>query len=145
MIRIDEDLLAGVGLRRLPTWEKNLLLKHIYETLEIRVGIRLADRMNSQQLDEFEAFFEAKDDKGAFAWLERNFPDYKDIVDAEFTSLKDELVQGVPTILSYSRHGELARDTAIAAPDESAVDSKDDSLVAAGPRSDATQRRRQRG
>jgi hypothetical protein len=146
MIRIDEDLLIGVGLRRLPKWEKNLLLKHLYETLETRVGIRLADRMSTQQLDEFEAFFDAKDDKGAFAWLEHNFPDYKDIVDVEFTCLKDELTQAVPTILSYSRRGELARDTAAATGDDVAADGEDESLLAAaGPRSDATQRRRQRG
>ena len=146
MIRIDEDLLIGVGLRRLPTWEKNLLLRYLYETLETRVGIQLADRMSTQQIDEFEAFFNAKDDKGAFAWLERNFPDYKDVVDVEFTSLKDELTQAVPKILSYSRRGQLAPGTATTPPDDIPVDGEDAyTLAAPGPRSDASPRRRQRG
>jgi len=48
----------------LPEAERNSLLKHIYETLEMRVGMRLADQMSNEQLDEFEKDFEAKDDAG---------------------------------------------------------------------------------
>ena len=64
MLKIDNSLLEEVGLGALPDAEKNSFLKHIYETLEMRVGIRLADQMTNQQLDEFEQYFEAKDDAG---------------------------------------------------------------------------------
>lgn len=103
MIKIDATLLQEIGLGALPGPEKDSLLKHIYETLEMRVGMRLADQMTNQQLDEFEQYFEAKDDAGAFKWLETNFPNYKDIVQEEFDKLKAEVGQSAPQILAASQ------------------------------------------
>ena len=103
MLKIDNSLLQEIGLGALPDAEKNSFLKHIYETLEMRVGIRLADQMTNQQLDEFERYFEAKDDAGAFKWLETNFPNYKDIVQEEFDKLKSEVAQSAPQILAASQ------------------------------------------
>ncbi len=100
MIKIDNSLLQELGLDSLPDTEKDSLLKHIYETLEMRVGMRLADQMSNEQLDEFEQYFEAKDDAGAFKWLETNFPNYKDVVQDEFDKLKLEVHQSAPQILS---------------------------------------------
>ena len=102
MIQINDTLLQEIGLGSLPQAEKTSLLNHIYETLELRVGMRLADQMSNEQLDEFEKYFEAKDDKGAFTWLETNFPNYKDIVQQEFDKLKAEVGQSAPQILSAS-------------------------------------------
>lgn len=103
MLKIDTNLLQELGLGTLPDAEKNSLLKHIYETLEMRVGMRLADQMTNEQLDEFERYFEAKDDAGAFQWLETNFPNYKDIVQEEFDKLKVEVSQSAPDILAASQ------------------------------------------
>jgi len=100
MLRIDNTLLEEVGLGTLPDPEKNGFLKHIYDTLEMNVGIRLADQMSNEQLDEFEKYFEAKDDAGAFKWLETNFPNYKDIVQEEFDKLKAEVRQSAPQVLA---------------------------------------------
>ena len=58
MIRIDDSLLEEIGLMALPEEDRRQLLKQIYETLEMRVGMRLAERMNDQQLDEFERFID---------------------------------------------------------------------------------------
>src|ERR1700690_3787642 len=104
MIKIDNALLDEVGLASLPDTEKNSFLNHLYETLEMRVGIRLADQMSNEQLDEFERYFEAKDDAGAFKWLETNFPNYKDIVQEEFDKLKAEITQTAPQILATSQN-----------------------------------------
>jgi hypothetical protein len=103
MLKIDNNLLQEVGLGGLPAAEKNSFLKHVYETLEMRVGIRLADQMSNEQLDEFERYFEAKDDAGAFKWLETNFPNYKEIVQQEFDKLKAEVAQTAPQILAASQ------------------------------------------
>ncbi|MFI5270805.1 MAG: DUF5663 domain-containing protein [Candidatus Saccharimonadales bacterium] len=104
MLKIDNTLLQEVGLGSLPDSEKNSFLKHIYETLEMRVGVRLADQMSNQQLDEFEQYFEAKDDAGAFKWLETNFPNYKEIVQEEFDKLKAEITQTAPQVLAASQN-----------------------------------------
>lgn len=109
-LRIDESLLEELGLGGLPPTEKSSLLKHVYETLEMRVGMRLAEQMTNDQLDEFERFFNAQDDAGAFKWLETNFPNYKDIVAEEYGKLKQEIGQNAPQILAVVRS---------AAPDQS--------------------------
>ena len=102
-LRIDHNLLAELGLAALPEEEKKALEKHIYETLEMRVGMRLADQMTNEQLDEFETYFNARDDAGAFRWLETNFPNYKDIVAEEFEKLKSEVAGQAPAILAASQ------------------------------------------
>lgn len=58
MIRIDDSLLQDLGLMSLPKPERDALLRQIYETLEMRVGMKLAERMSDQQLDEFERFID---------------------------------------------------------------------------------------
>src|SRR5882757_9087658 len=103
MLKIDDNLLQEIGLGSLPAEEKRGLLSHIYETLEMRVGMRLADQMTNEQLDEFEQYFEAKDDAGAFKWLETNFPNYKEIVNEEFEKLKAEVAQTTPNILAAAQ------------------------------------------
>lgn len=102
MIKLDNNLLEELGLGALPAVEKDKFLKHIYETLEMRVGTRLAERMTDQQLDEFETFIESKDDAGAFHWLETNFPNYKEVVAEEFEKLKSEIKAVASDILAAS-------------------------------------------
>ena len=100
MINIDRSLIEELGLAELPDEVANDLLRHIYETLEMRVGKQLADQMNDRQLDEFEAFFEDKDDAGAFEWLESIFPNYKEIVAGQFAALKVEIAANSEAILA---------------------------------------------
>ena len=82
----------------------------------MRVGIRLADQMTNEQLDEFERYYENKDDAGAFKWLETNFPNYKDIVQQEFDKLKSEIAQSAPQILSASQAQSASAQPAQAVP-----------------------------
>lgn len=93
MIRIDDTLLEEIGLITLPKAERDQLLRQIYETLEMRVGMKLAERMSDQQLDEFERFIDTNDEAGALKWLESNFPDYKQVVASELDKLKGEIKQ----------------------------------------------------
>lgn len=102
MIKLDDNLLQELGLGALPPAEKDKFLRHIYETLEMRVGTRLAERMTDQQLDEFESFIDRNDDNGAFHWLETNFPNYKDVVAEEFEKLKGEIKLVANDILAAS-------------------------------------------
>ncbi len=76
------------------------MLNHIYETLEMRVGMKLAEQMTDAQLDEFEAFIDQKDEAGALKWLETNFPNYKQVVAEELEKLKNEIKKDADAILS---------------------------------------------
>jgi hypothetical protein len=103
-LKLDNNLIDELGLGALPEQEKQLLLRQIYEKLEMNVGVRLADQMSNEQLDEFEKFVDANDDKGAFQWLESNFPNYKDVVNEEFEKLKAEIRQYAPQMLAAAAH-----------------------------------------
>ena len=91
MFKLDNTLLEELGLGSLPPEEKNKMLAHIYETLEMRVGMKLAEQMTNEQLDEFESFIDKNDEPGALKWLETNFPDYKKVVAEELEKLKSEI------------------------------------------------------
>jgi hypothetical protein len=112
MFKLDNNLLEELGLGTLPPQEKNMMLRHIYETLELRVGTRLAQQMTNQQLDEFEQLMplpndtpevKAEKEKSALTWLETNFPNYKNVVAEELDKLKAEIKQAAPQIVAASQ------------------------------------------
>lgn len=103
MFKLDNALLEELGLGSLPADEKNRMLAHIYETLEMRVGMKLAEQMTNDQLDEFEGFIDRNDEAGALKWLETNFPNYKDVVAEQLEKLKGEVKASAPQILEASR------------------------------------------
>lgn len=102
MIKLDDNLLQELGLGSLSAEEKKKMLAHIYETLEMRVGMELAKQMSDAQLNEFEDFINRNDEAGALRWLETNFPNYKEVVAAEFEKLKLEIKQVAPQIVAQS-------------------------------------------
>lgn len=103
MFKLDDNLLKELGLGDLPPQEKNTMLRHIYETLEMRVGMKLAEQMTNEQLDEFEGFIDRNDEAGALKWLETNFPDYKQVVASELENLKNEIKASAAQIVAASR------------------------------------------
>lgn len=109
MLRIDDNLLTELGLGSLPPPERKSLLGQLIETLELRVGIKLAQSLSDQQLDEFEALLPTdKDDaarrgekeRAALTWLETHFPNYKQVVASELENLKTEIGRDAPKILA---------------------------------------------
>ena len=102
MFKLDNNFLIELGLGALPADEKNKMLAHIYETLEMRVGMKLAEQMTDAQLDEFEAYINRNDEAGALSWLESNFPNYKQVVADELEKLKNEIKAVAPQIVAES-------------------------------------------
>ena len=100
MFKLDNALLEELGLGSLPAEEKNRMLAQIYETLEMRVGMKLAEQMTNEQLDEFESFIDRNDEAGALQWLETNFPNYKQVVADELEKLKGEIKQSAAHIVA---------------------------------------------
>lgn len=111
MFQLDDNLLRELGLGDLPAAEKNKMLAHIYETLELRVGMKLAEQMSDAQLDEFEGFIDRNDEAGALKWLETNFPDYKQVVADELEKLKAEIKQQAPAIMQATMAEDGAQPT----------------------------------
>jgi hypothetical protein len=98
---LDDKFLEDVGLDGLPTDEKQKLLKDVYDTLEVRVGVRLTNGMSDAELDAFEALINEKQDREAtLTWLKTQFPHYEQVVADELESLKAEIKAAQPQILS---------------------------------------------
>lgn len=108
MFKLDDNLLRELGLGTLPPAEKNKMLAHIYETLEMRVGMTLAQQMSEEQLSEFESFIDRNDEAGALKWLETNFPNYKQVVADELEKLKTEIKAAAPQIVAASQQAPIA-------------------------------------
>lgn len=100
MFKLDDDLLTELGLAALPAEEKNRMLAHIYEVLELRVGFALAEQMTNEQLDEFEGFIDDHDEAAGLRWLNTNFPSYRDVVGDNLERLKGEIRDAAPAILA---------------------------------------------
>ena len=75
MFQLDEKFLEDIGLGDLPEEQKKPFLQHIYDELELRVGTKLSDGMNDEQLEEFEAIIDRKDEI-VTKWLEKHISDY---------------------------------------------------------------------
>lgn len=76
MYQLDDKFLDDLGLGGLPEDQKKPFLQHIYNELELRVGTRLSEGLTDEQLDEFEAIIDHKDEI-VNPWIERFVPDYR--------------------------------------------------------------------
>ncbi|HOR23491.1 hypothetical protein KBB76_01375 [Candidatus Saccharibacteria bacterium] len=103
MLKLDNKFLDELGLSELPSDEKKKMLAHIYETLELRVGTKLAERMTDAQLDEFEKLAEANDEQASLQWLEANAPNYREVVMSQLEALKEEIRETAPQIIKASK------------------------------------------
>lgn len=108
MFKLDNNFLDEIGLGSLPENDKAAMLHHIYETLELRVGMRLAEQMTDAQLDEFEAFIDKNDEAGAKQWLDTNLPQYKQVVAEELEKLRQEIKANAPQILQATQQAQAA-------------------------------------
>lgn len=77
MFQLDEKFLEDLGLNNLPDEQKQAFLQHIYEELELRVGTKLSDGLSDQQLEEFEAIIDKKEDV-VTRWITTNTPNYQE-------------------------------------------------------------------
>lgn len=94
MFQLDDNLLQELGLGSLPPAEKNKMLAHIYETLELRVGMSLASQMSDSQLDEFEGFIDGNLEH-ARNFLNANFTGWEQGQDYQ-NQKNQATAQGVP-------------------------------------------------
>lgn len=85
MFQLDDKFLTDVGLSSLPADQRQPFLQHVYSELELRVGTKLSEGLNEDQLKEFESII-GKDNEVIMNWIQANAPDYKN--DEAFGRLK---------------------------------------------------------
>lgn len=99
-IALNTTWLDDLGLGALPPDIANQLLADVAKTIEMNVGIRLAEKMSEDQLDEFESFIDHCDEAGAFSYLESNLPDFRSVVAAELGGIHDQLRSDGPRLIA---------------------------------------------
>ena len=87
-MQFDEQFLQEMGLSAMPEEQKQQFLAYVQEELEIRVGERISEGLSEEQLAEFDRI---TDQFEAAEWLERNRPDYREIVDRTISEMKEEI------------------------------------------------------
>lgn len=91
-IHVTPDLLWDAGFKSLTRSQVSDLLAEIYDTLELRVGNRIAEQLDSNQLAQFERLIAGHDEQDALKWLQKSFPGYREVVKLEYQHIVNTLV-----------------------------------------------------
>lgn len=87
-MEFDDKFLQEMGLSAMPEEQKQKFLDFVQEELEVRIGERISKGLTTAQLNEFDMI---TDPKEAAKWLEKNRPDYREIVTRTIEEMKDEI------------------------------------------------------
>ncbi|MBR3248416.1 hypothetical protein IKF89_00050 [Candidatus Saccharibacteria bacterium] len=87
-MEFDEKFLQEMGLSAMPEEEKQKFLDYIQEELEVRIGERISKGLTEVQLNEFDMI---TDQAEATKWLEKNRPDFREIVTRTINEMKAEI------------------------------------------------------
>lgn len=89
-MQFDENFLQEMGLSAMPADKKQDFLNYVQEELEVRIGERIARGLTEAQLQEFDSLTETAD---VAKWLEKNRPDYREIVSRTIAEMKQAIQQ----------------------------------------------------
>lgn len=87
-MQLDEKFLQEMGLSAMPEDQKQKFLDYVQEELEVRIGERISRGLTETQLNEFDMI---TDPMEAAKWLEKNRPDYREIVNRTISEMKEEI------------------------------------------------------
>ena len=87
-MEFDEKFLQEMGLSAMPEAEKQKFLDYVQEELEVRIGERISRGLTETQLNEFDMITDTTE---ARKWLEKNRPDYREIVNRTINEMKEEI------------------------------------------------------
>ena len=87
-MQFDEKFLQEMGLSAVPESQKQKFLDYVQEEVEVSIGQRISKGLTETQLNEFDMI---TDQAEATRWLERNRPDYREIVTHTIEEMKSEI------------------------------------------------------
>lgn len=90
-LKLEPDLLWDTGFKSLTRAQVSDILAEIYDTLELRVGHRIAEKLDVNQLATFERIVAGHDEADALAWLRKTVPTYQDTVRSEYSHIVNTL------------------------------------------------------
>ena len=87
-MKFDDNFLQEMGLSAMPEDQKQAFLNYAEEELEVRIGEKISQGLTEAQLSEFDMI---EDPTEAVNWLEKNRPDYHEIVNRSIEEMKQEI------------------------------------------------------
>ncbi|MBR0488524.1 hypothetical protein IJJ39_02535 [Candidatus Saccharibacteria bacterium] len=87
-MQFDDNFLQEMGLSAMPEEQKQPFLDYVQEELEVRIGKQVSNGLTEVQLNEFDLI---SDPDEAAKWLEKNRPDYREIVSRTIEEMKAEI------------------------------------------------------
>ena len=95
-MQFDEKFLQEMGLSAMPEDKKQDFLNYIQEELEVCIGRRIAKGLTEEQLQEFDALTSTEE---VADWLEKNRPDYREIVNRTAEEMKQAIARNRAELL----------------------------------------------
>jgi len=95
-MRFDENFLQEMGLSAMPADKKQDFLNYVQEELEVRIGERISKGLTDAQLQEFDNIMGSEE---ATKWLQKNRPDYREIVNRCIAEMKEAIRQNRAALL----------------------------------------------
>ena len=96
-MEFDENFIKEMGLSAMPEDKKQDFLNYIQEELEVRIGERISKGLTEAQLQEFDSLLGTEE---ASKWLEKNRPDYREIVNRCIAEMKDAIAKKRAALLN---------------------------------------------
>ena len=95
-MKFDDEFLASVGLKQMPESQKEGFLKYVREEVEVRVGEKVCEGLSEDEISELEA---CADGEETLIWLEKNRPNFREVIDEVVESVKTAIVKNAERIL----------------------------------------------
>ena len=102
-MEFDEKFLQEMGLSAMPEQEKQAFLDYVLEELEVRIGERISKGLTEAQLNEFDML---TDQTAIAEWLEKNRPDFREIVMRTISEMKDEIRANRNRLINADTHSQ---------------------------------------
>lgn len=101
-VKLDDKLLEELGLDKFEEAEKDKILAKINQSLELRIGSRIAQKVSEEELKKFTELAESGKDEEAAKWLKKQVPDYQQIATEELEKIKTDIKETSRKIMEKS-------------------------------------------
>lgn len=96
---VDDQFLTAMGLDGLEGEEKQAALNDILTTLNLQIGMRVADILTDEQAQRFEQLSDDSTPEQIAAWLRQNIPNYDQIAEEEAQKLRGDVQATVNRVM----------------------------------------------
>lgn len=95
---MNDDFFAGIS-QPLSEYQRQTIMENVYDRLEAIVGDKLAEQLDDQKFEQFQAVIDEDNQEKLDAWIDQNIPGYQELVDSTLESLRQEVLASPESFL----------------------------------------------